>query len=63
MLTIREYKKASILTPLLVSMEVVMECTIPFIIAQLVNQINFFCTSLLSCFNFFYQRLKARAIE
>ena len=43
MLTIREYKKASILTPLLVSMEVVMECTIPFIIAQLVNQIKAGC--------------------
>ena len=41
--SIREYKKASILTPLLVSMEVVMECTIPFIIAQLVNQIKAGC--------------------
>ena len=38
--SIREYKKASIATPILVSMEVVMECTIPFIIAQLVNQIK-----------------------
>ena len=41
--SIREYKKASIATPILVSMEVVMECTIPFIIAQLVNQIKAGC--------------------
>ncbi|MDO4294100.1 MAG: ABC transporter ATP-binding protein [Eubacteriales bacterium] len=38
--SIREYKKVSILTPLLVSMEVVMECIIPFVVAQLVNQIK-----------------------
>ncbi len=41
--SIREYKKASIATPLLVSMEVVMECIIPFLIAQLVNQIKGGC--------------------
>ncbi len=41
--SIREYKKASLVTPLLVSMEVVMECIIPFIIAQLVNQIKANC--------------------
>lgn len=41
--SIREYKRASIATPILVSMEVVMECTIPFIIAQLVNQIKAGC--------------------
>lgn len=40
---IREYKKASILTPIFVSLEVVMECIIPFIIAQLVNQIKAGC--------------------
>ncbi|MGN0674344.1 MAG: ABC transporter ATP-binding protein [Oscillospiraceae bacterium] len=40
---IREYKKASIATPLLVSMEVVMECIIPFIIAELVNRIKDGC--------------------
>ncbi len=28
--SIREYKKVSIATPILVSMEVVMECVIPF---------------------------------
>ncbi len=37
---IREYKKVSIATPLLVSLEVVMECIIPFIIAELVNKIK-----------------------
>lgn len=41
--SIREYKKASIATPLLVSMEVVMECIIPFIIANLVNEIKAGC--------------------
>ena len=40
---IREYKKASILTPIFVSLEVVMECIIPFIIARLVNQIKAGC--------------------
>ena len=38
--SIREYKKTSIATPILVSLEVVMECIIPFIIAELVNQIK-----------------------
>lgn len=38
--SIREYKKTSILTPILVSLEVVLECVIPFIIANLVNQIK-----------------------
>lgn len=41
--SIREYKKASILTPIFVSLEVVMECIIPFIIAQLVNRIKDGC--------------------
>lgn len=40
---IREYKKVSIATPLLVSLEVVMECIIPFIIAELVNKIKDDC--------------------
>ena len=40
---IREYKKASILTPILVSIEVVMECLIPFIIAHLVTLISDNC--------------------
>ena len=34
---IREYKKPTILTPVLVSFEVVLECIIPMIIADLVN--------------------------
>ena len=41
--SVREYKRASILTPIFVSLEVVMECIIPFIIANLVNQINAGC--------------------
>lgn len=41
--SIREYKKTSIATPILVSLEVVMECIIPFIIAMLVNQIKAGC--------------------
>ena len=40
---IREYKKTTIATPLLVGLEVVMECIIPFIIAELVNQIKSGC--------------------
>ena len=38
--SIREYKKASIATPILVSLEVVMECIIPFVIALLVNEVK-----------------------
>ena len=38
--SIREYKKVSIMTPILVSMEVVMECLIPFIIANLVMMVS-----------------------
>ena len=38
--SIREYKRPSILTPVLVSLEVVMECIIPFVVAQLVNHIK-----------------------
>lgn len=38
--SVREYKKPSIMAPVLVSLEVVMECTIPFLIAMLVNQIK-----------------------
>lgn len=41
--SLREYKKTTIITPLLVVMEVVMECIIPFIIANLVNQIKAGC--------------------
>lgn len=41
--SIREYKKASIITPLLVVVEVVLECIIPFIIAKLVNEMQAGC--------------------
>ena len=40
MKSIREYKRPSILAPVLVGLEVVMECIIPFVVAQLVNQIK-----------------------
>ena len=38
--SIREYKKPSILTLLFIIGEVVIECLIPFITANLVNQIK-----------------------
>ena len=41
--SIREYKKYTILTPILMIGEVVLEVIIPFVIAQLVNQINDNC--------------------
>ena len=40
---IREYKTASILSPLIVMLEVVIECIIPFLTAELVNQIKAGC--------------------
>jgi len=42
--SIREYKKESIQTPLLIVGEVTMECLIPYIIALLVNQIKSGCS-------------------
>ena len=41
--SIREYKKTAILTPLLVIVEVVLECIIPFVIANLVNEMQAGC--------------------
>ncbi len=38
--SIREYKKSSILTPVLVSIEVIVECIIPFYIAKLIDHIQ-----------------------
>ncbi len=38
--SIREYKLVSILSPVFVSLEVVLECAIPFIISMLVNAID-----------------------
>ena len=42
--SLREYRGVSILTPILVSVEVVMECIIPFITARLVNEIKAGCS-------------------
>lgn len=42
--SIREFKKMAILTPLLVTVGVVLECIIPFIIANLVNQMQAGCS-------------------
>lgn len=41
--SIREFKKASILTPILVTGEVIFECIIPFVTANLVNEIKAGC--------------------
>ena len=38
--SVREYKKASILTPIIVSVEVIFECLIPFITANLIDYFN-----------------------
>lgn len=40
---VREFKRATIATPILVSGEVVLECIIPFIVAELVNNISEGC--------------------
>ncbi|MCR5655784.1 MAG: ABC transporter ATP-binding protein/permease [Lachnospiraceae bacterium] len=37
---VREYKKATILTPSYVAMEVVLECILPFVMAKLINSIG-----------------------
>lgn len=42
--SIREFKKPAILTPLLVIVEVVLECIIPFVIANLVNDMQAGCS-------------------
>lgn len=39
-LSIREYKKLSVITPVLITGEVIIECLIPYIIALLINQIK-----------------------
>ena len=41
--SVREYKKPSLEAPFYVSLEVVMECLIPFVVASLVNQIREGC--------------------
>ena len=42
--SIREYKKSTVLTPILIAGEVVVECIIPFITAKLVTQIQGGCS-------------------
>ena len=42
--SIREYKKPSLLAPVFVTGEVIMECIIPFVTANLVNQIKAGCS-------------------
>ena len=42
--SIREFKKPAILTPFLVTVEVILECIIPLIIANLVNQMQAGCS-------------------
>lgn len=41
--SVREYKGSSLITPFFVALEVVMECAIPFMIANLVNSIKAGC--------------------
>ena len=41
--SIREYKKSAILSPMIVLFEVVLECIIPFLTAELVNSIQHGC--------------------
>ena len=41
--SVREYKRSSILAPVFISAEVVVECIIPFITAKLVNEIQSGC--------------------
>ena len=40
---IGEYKKTAILSPIIVSLEVIIECIMPFMVAELVNQIKAGC--------------------
>lgn len=40
MRSVREYKRDSILTPILVSIEVLLECLIPFVMAEMIDYIN-----------------------
>lgn len=41
--SLREYKSAAIMTPIFISLEVVMECIIPMVIANLINEIQSGC--------------------
>ena len=37
---VREYKKESILTPIFITIEVLMECFMPLVTSQLINILN-----------------------
>ncbi len=41
--SVREFKKLSIITPILITFEVIIECIIPFVVANLVNKIKDGC--------------------
>ena len=43
--SVREYKKESILAPVFIVFEVIMECTIPFIVAKFINTLQDFSRS------------------
>ena len=38
--SVREYKRASILAPVIIGLEVVMECILPLLMARLINQMT-----------------------
>ena len=38
--SVRQYKRASIETPVFVAMEVVLECTIPLIMSKLIDEVT-----------------------
>ncbi|MBQ8735510.1 MAG: hypothetical protein IJY75_06010, partial [Bacteroidaceae bacterium] len=40
---IREYKKQTALSPIFIALEVIIECIIPFVTAELVNEIQEGC--------------------
>ena len=43
--SVREYKKQSIMAPIFILFEVIMECTIPFIVAKFINTLQDFSAS------------------
>ena len=38
--SVREYKKATMLTPVFITLEVVMECLIPYVMALMIDTID-----------------------
>jgi len=69
--SVREYKKPSILTPVFIAMEVVLECILPYLMAQLIDSITgermspiLFCgieLLILAMFSLLFGTLSARA--